>query len=632
MSIEMKNEFVSVIDNIYESKNKDGSTNFYYCTSNKKPIAKVKVLNIGDGIRMISNSEYDEGYPDDSIKYYLYKLIDAVITLSGANYASCSVNDKIFDECLMHRNFIRVTTGDPNITPVAYTYYLSSARPGIFNEENDMEVKEEEKEIKDKDNEFLGIPIVRLPGSFDIYGINPRVTENGEKCFTIVGINDTNHDNVCQADLIYDDMGFVHTMKNIQVSPKYDGRKDMNNLKTLISYCINTYGMSKIFYKDTTNNTEVLYLLNNSRYTYTDMNTGLYIRVNPYSNEFEPIDTNVFGLKRIFTTSHNDMESDERHITAFIVVPNTTKIACEAMVSSSVLTLDNASNRIEIGDSTISHIKEYPGYEGKGYDIALVNSLVKVYPIKKIIRNNPSKTFIELCIEKGFASDHIADDKLIGLVGLIGTVVFSKKENTDEIPTNPESYTFIDKDIYTAISNPYLRSTDEDKCVKTQSISIAKRLSTDVALLCYPTEDSNDPDSLITLEKIYSCGEFPTVIVESCVKHFPSIIDIYIRDDEETRAYLRKIGYVYVGDDHYVREDALISGKVEDKEIIPNDEFVSFAVMNILEKDIKEINGIISNESLWEKGYDGEEPNPHTQNIANWKAVLKAFENIVYTI
>ena len=67
MSIEMKNEFVSVIDNICESKNKDGSTNFYYCTSNKKPIAKVKVLNIGNGIRMISNSEYDEGYHLKSI-------------------------------------------------------------------------------------------------------------------------------------------------------------------------------------------------------------------------------------------------------------------------------------------------------------------------------------------------------------------------------------------------------------------------------------------------------------------------------------------------------------------------------------------------------------------------------------
>src|SRR5699024_6639354 len=187
----------------------------------------------------------------------------------------------------------------------------------------------------------------------------------------------------------------------------------------------------------------------------------------------------------------------------------------------------------------------------------------------------------------------------------------SKKENNDKIPTNPESYTFIDKDIYMSISNPYLRNTDEGKYVKTQSIT--KRLLTDVALLCYPTEDSNDPDSLITLEKIYSCGEFPTVIVESCVKHFPSIIYIYIRDDEETRAYLRKIGYVYVGDDHYVREDALISGKVEDKEIIPNDEFVSSVIMNILEEDIKEINGIISNESLWEKGYDGEEPNPHTQ-------------------
>ena len=30
--------------------------------------------------------------------------------------------------------------------------------------------------------------------------------------------------------------------------------------------------------------------------------------------------------------------------------------------------------------------------------------------------------------------------------------------------------------------------------------------------------------------------------------------------------------------------------------------------------------GSIENEKLWELGYDGEEPNPHTQNLANLEA------------
>lgn len=35
----------------------------------------------------------------------------------------------------------------------------------------------------------------------------------------------------------------------------------------------------------------------------------------------------------------------------------------------------------------------------------------------------------------------------------------------------------------------------------------------------------------------------------------------------------------------------------------------------LYENEIKEIQGTISNEHLWELGYNGEEPNPHTENI-----------------
>lgn len=43
-------------------------------------------------------------------------------------------------------------------------------------------------------------------------------------------------------------------------------------------------------------------------------------------------------------------------------------------------------------------------------------------------------------------------------------------------------------------------------------------------------------------------------------------------------------------------------------------------------KEIEEIKGTISNERLWELGYDGEEPNPHTENIETLKEYLEMLE------
>lgn len=37
---------------------------------------------------------------------------------------------------------------------------------------------------------------------------------------------------------------------------------------------------------------------------------------------------------------------------------------------------------------------------------------------------------------------------------------------------------------------------------------------------------------------------------------------------------------------------------------------------SILKTKIREVQGTISNERIWELGYNGKEPNPHTQNIA----------------
>ena len=35
----------------------------------------------------------------------------------------------------------------------------------------------------------------------------------------------------------------------------------------------------------------------------------------------------------------------------------------------------------------------------------------------------------------------------------------------------------------------------------------------------------------------------------------------------------------------------------------------------LYKKEIEEVQGTISNEHIWELGYTGEEPNPHTENI-----------------
>ena len=44
-------------------------------------------------------------------------------------------------------------------------------------------------------------------------------------------------------------------------------------------------------------------------------------------------------------------------------------------------------------------------------------------------------------------------------------------------------------------------------------------------------------------------------------------------------------------------------------------------------KEIEEIKGTISNEHLWELGYDGEDPNPHTENIEVLAEYLDVLES-----
>lgn len=50
----------------------------------------------------------------------------------------------------------------------------------------------------------------------------------------------------------------------------------------------------------------------------------------------------------------------------------------------------------------------------------------------------------------------------------------------------------------------------------------------------------------------------------------------------------------------------------------------------LLDGAVQETQAKISNEHIWELGYEGDEPNPHTQNIVNlqrYKELLQAIKS-----
>lgn len=55
-------------------------------------------------------------------------------------------------------------------------------------------------------------------------------------------------------------------------------------------------------------------------------------------------------------------------------------------------------------------------------------------------------------------------------------------------------------------------------------------------------------------------------------------------------------------------------------------ETVKIWLVELYSKEIVEIKGTISNERIWELGYEGEEPNPHTENIEVLKEYLEVLE------
>lgn len=55
-------------------------------------------------------------------------------------------------------------------------------------------------------------------------------------------------------------------------------------------------------------------------------------------------------------------------------------------------------------------------------------------------------------------------------------------------------------------------------------------------------------------------------------------------------------------------------------------ETIKIWLEELYKKEIEEAKGAISNEHLWELGYDGEESNPHTENIEVLKEYIEVLE------
>ena len=55
-------------------------------------------------------------------------------------------------------------------------------------------------------------------------------------------------------------------------------------------------------------------------------------------------------------------------------------------------------------------------------------------------------------------------------------------------------------------------------------------------------------------------------------------------------------------------------------------EIVRIWLENLYNDALVEAYGAMANEHLWELGYDGDEPNPHTENVENLKEYIVILE------
>lgn len=61
--------------------------------------------------------------------------------------------------------------------------------------------------------------------------------------------------------------------------------------------------------------------------------------------------------------------------------------------------------------------------------------------------------------------------------------------------------------------------------------------------------------------------------------------------------------------------------------MLPDNEMINIWWNRMIDKEIDQIKGSISNERGCEKGYSGDEPNPHTQNIITLTEYLSILES-----
>jgi hypothetical protein len=56
------------------------------------------------------------------------------------------------------------------------------------------------------------------------------------------------------------------------------------------------------------------------------------------------------------------------------------------------------------------------------------------------------------------------------------------------------------------------------------------------------------------------------------------------------------------------------------------DATVKYWLKRLYKSEIEEVKSTIRNEHLWELGYDGEDPNPHTENLLIQEKYLQVLE------
>ena len=67
--------------------------------------------------------------------------------------------------------------------------------------------------------------------------------------------------------------------------------------------------------------------------------------------------------------------------------------------------------------------------------------------------------------------------------------------------------------------------------------------------------------------------------------------------------------------------------------LVPDREMINEWLMNLYREEIEDTKVTISNERMWEKGYNGNEPvNPHTENIVTLEEYIKVLQSKINEI